>query len=87
MLMTAGALLLDGRASHRAVRAKYAAITCLRFKQSAAVRALVKVLARIRRHDFFALLPAARAGEYRLEDYAAHGFGMSFEGNPAFVVA
>src|SRR5882757_5377131 len=85
--MTATALLLDGRASHRAIGAEDAAVARLRLKQCLAVRALVEILTRVRRHDFFPRLSAARAGEYGLQDYGAHGFAMSFEGNPASVVA
>jgi hypothetical protein len=85
--MTAAALLLDGRASHRAVRAKNAAVPCLGFKQRFTARAFVKILARVGRHDFFALLPAIRASEHGHQDNGAHGFAMSFDGNPASVVA
>ena len=85
--MTATALLLNGRASHRAIRAKYAAVARLGFEQCPAVRALVEILARVRWHDFFALLPAPRADEHGLQDNGAHGFAMSFDGNPACVVA
>src|SRR6266403_3501315 len=86
-LMTAAALLLDGRASHRAVRAKNATVAGLRLKQRFAARTLVKILARISRHDFFSLLSAIRAGEHRFQDNGTHGFAISFDGKPASVVA
>jgi len=63
-LMTAAALVLDGRTSHRAVRAEDAAVAGLWLKQCLTTRALVKVLARISLHDFFTLLPATRACEH-----------------------
>ncbi len=63
-LMTAAALVLDGRTSHRAVRAENAAVAGLWLKQCLTTRALVKVLARISLHDFFTLLPATRACEH-----------------------
>jgi hypothetical protein len=75
--MTAAALRLDGRTSHRAVRAKNAAVPRLRFKQCFTARALVKILARVRRHDFFTLLPANRASEHGLQDDGAHGFAIA----------
>jgi hypothetical protein len=62
-LMTTTALLLDGRASHRAVGAKNATVARLGFEQYLTVRALVKILARVRRHGLFALLSTTRAGE------------------------
>jgi hypothetical protein len=62
-LMTAATLLLDGRADHGAIRAENAAVARLRLKQCLAVRALVEILTRVRRHDFFAPLPAARAAD------------------------
>jgi hypothetical protein len=87
LLMTAAALLLHGRASHRAVRAKNAAVPRLRFKQCFTARALVKILARVCRHDFFALLPTIRASEHGLQDNGAHGFAMSFDGKWRIVIS
>jgi hypothetical protein len=71
-LATAAALLLDGWTRHRAVRAKNAAVAGLRLKQCFTASALVKVLARVSRHDFFPLLSAIRTGQYRLQDNGAH---------------
>jgi hypothetical protein len=86
-LMTAAALLLDGWAGHRAIGAKNAAIAGLWFQQRFTPRALVKILAGVRWHDLLPLLPADRAGKHGLQDNGAHGFAMSFDGNPASVVA
>src|ERR1700675_1347230 len=65
-LVPAAALFWDGWAPHRAVRAKNAAVARLRLKQCLTARALVEILARVRRHDLFALLTAIRAGEHGL---------------------
>ena len=51
------------------------------------MRAFVEILARIPGHRFLPLMPAAGARQYGFEDRAAHGFAMSFDGNPASVVA
>ena len=85
--MTAAALLLNGRADYRSVGTKHAAIARLRLKQRFAMGALVEILARIRGHGLLPLMAAARAGQHRLQDNGAHGLAMSFEGNPASVVA
>jgi hypothetical protein len=84
--MAAAALLLDRWARHRTVRAEDAAVARLGFKQCLTACALVKILARVRRHDFLARVPAIRAGEHGFQDNGAHGFAMSFEGNPASAV-
>jgi hypothetical protein len=77
-LMTAAALLLDRWAGHRSVRAEYAAVARLGFKQCLTACALVKILARVRRHDFLPLLPAIRAGEHGFQDNGAHGVAIRF---------
>jgi hypothetical protein len=86
-LVAAAALLLDGWASHRAVRTENAAVARLRFEQRFTVRALVKILACARGHHLLPRVAAARAGEHGLQDNGTHGFAMSFDGNPASVVA
>jgi hypothetical protein len=75
--VTAAALLLDGRARHRTIGAKNAAVARLGFKQCLAIPALVEILARVCRHDFFVLLPAARARKNGLQDDGAHGLAIS----------
>jgi hypothetical protein len=62
--MTAAALLLDRWAGHRAIGAKNAAIAGLWLKQRFTARALVKILASVRRHDLLPRLSAARAGKH-----------------------
>ena len=64
--MTAAALLLDRWTGHRSVGTEHAAVARLGFEQGLAARALIKVLARVRRHALLSLLPANRAGEYGL---------------------
>jgi hypothetical protein len=85
--MTAAALLLDRWTGHRAIGAKNAAIAGLWLKQRFTARALVKILASVHRHDLLPRMSAARAGEHGLQNNGAHGFAMSFDGNPASVVA
>jgi hypothetical protein len=70
--MTAASLLLDRRTGQRSVRTKYAAIAGLRFQQGFAMGAFVKVLTRIRRHDFLLRMATAWAGQDRLQDDLAH---------------
>ena len=65
-LMAAAALLLNGRAGHRSVGTKHAAIASLRLQQRFAVGALVKILARIRRHDFRPVVATAWACQHGL---------------------
>src|ERR1700732_4461460 len=84
-LVTAAALLLNGRAGYRSVRTKHAAIAGLRLKQRFAVAAFIKILTRIRGHDLLLCMAAAWAGQDGLPDDGAHGFVMSFEGKPASV--
>ena len=61
-LVTAAALLLNGRTGYRSVRTKHAAIADLRLKQCFAVGAFVKILTSIRGHDLLLLMAAAWAG-------------------------
>ena len=75
--MTAAALLLDRWTGHRAIGAKNAAIAGLWLKQRFTARALVKILARVCRHDLLTLLPATRASEHGLQDNGAHGFAIA----------
>jgi hypothetical protein len=86
-LLTAAALLLNRWTGHRSVGTKHAAVARLGLKQYFATRALIIKLARVRRHHLFALLPAAGAGEHGLQNDRAHGFTISFDGNPASFVA
>jgi hypothetical protein len=54
---------LDRRARHRAVRAKYATVTRLRFQARAAAPAVVEELAGVRRHLLGGTVAAAGASE------------------------
>ena len=85
--MTAAALLLHGRTCNGAVRAKHAAIACLRLKQRFAMGALVEILTGVGGHNLLPFMAAVRADQYRFQDNGAHGLTMSFEGKPASVVA
>ena len=76
-LVTAASLLLDGRARHRTIGAKNAAVAHLGFKQCLAIPTLVEILARVCRHDFFVPLPAARARKNGLQDNGAHGLAIT----------
>jgi hypothetical protein len=75
--VTATAFLLDGRTGYRTIGTKNAAVAGLRLKQGFAAGALVKILARVYRHDLCTLLSAIRAGEHRFQDHGGHGFTMS----------
>jgi hypothetical protein len=84
---TAAALLLDGWTCDGAVGAKHAAVAALWLKQPFAVGAFVKIHARIGRHGLLPLVTAIRASQQGFENGGCHGVEMSFDGNPASVVA
>ena len=73
---------MDGRTGDRPVRTKYAAVARLGLQERLALRAFVKILTRIRRHDLLLRVPAARAGQHGFNDDRAHGFAMTFDGKP-----